>query len=121
MNWFMDSDHGTLTTPVVPRLRSPRRSRVLREVIPHRHCFSEDSDAVARPPLLWGPEEAGPPRLHFPQCRFNQLASQSSTRSPGTCSKSRRLLDNSVAFWTRTMEAILRSIVPMRTRLARSD
>ena len=63
MNWFMDSDHGTLTTPVVPRLRSPRRSRVLREVISLRHGFSEDSDAVARPPVVVGPEEAGPPRL----------------------------------------------------------
>ncbi len=54
MNWFMDSDHGTLNTPVVPRLRSPRRSRVLREVIPHRHCFSEDSEVVARPPVVVG-------------------------------------------------------------------
>ena len=32
----------------VPLLRSLRRSSVLREVVPHPHCFSEDSEAVAR-------------------------------------------------------------------------
>ena len=50
--------------PNVPRHRSPRRRRGLREVIPHRHGFSEDSEAVARPPVVVGSRRsrATPPR-----------------------------------------------------------
>ena len=71
MNWFMDSDQGTLSTPVVPWLRSPRRSRVLREFIPHRHGCSEDSAAVARPPVVVGSRRsrATPPGLWLTQAR----------------------------------------------------
>ncbi len=89
MKWFMDSGHGTLTTPVVPRLRSPRRSRVLREVIPHRHGFSEDSAAVARPPVVVRSRRsrATPPydfrsrvRLDFSMARNNNFRTAAGER-----------------------------------------
>ncbi len=43
----------------VPLLWSPRRSSVLREVVPYRHCFSEDSEAVPRPTLFHRSTEQG--------------------------------------------------------------
>ena len=51
---------GPLLKLSVPLLRSLRRSSVLREVVPHRHCFYEDSEAMARSTLL--ADQVGPLR-----------------------------------------------------------
>lgn len=80
---------------------------------------------VSTPSTLWQCHTAHATHLRRPgSAGEHKLGrsnyNQSSTRKLGTCWKSRRFRDRSVASWAKTILAIFRSIVPIRTRCLRS-